>query len=281
MQQFLTMLQHVTMTGLNQPDRTGIGTLSVFGYQNRYDLQKGFPAVTTKKLLFDNVKSELLWFLEGSTDERRLCEILTGSRDDSIHTIWSGNAYAPYWVDKAKYHGDCGRIYGAQMRSWIKPDGTTLDQIQNAIDSIQNDPYSRRHIVINYNPGEVDDMSLNPCHALFQFYVGAGKLSCQLYQRSADLFLGVPYNIASYALLTHMVAQVCGLEVGEFIHSFGDLHLYKNHLDQCNIQMARQPYELPTLWINPSITNIFDFKMDDIQLLNYNYHPYIKAPMAV
>lgn len=281
MQQYLNTIQHVFNHGFDKSDRTGVGTISVFGHQTRYDLTNGFPAVTTKKLLFDNVKSELIWFLRGSIDERELCEILYGDRDESRSTIWSGNAYAPYWIDKAKFHGDCGRIYGAQMRSWIKPDGTTVDQLQELIDGIKKDPDSRRHIVVNYNPGEVNEMSLNPCHALFQFYVANGRLSCQMYQRSADLFLGVPYNIASYALLTHMIAQVCDLHVGEFIHTCGDLHIYKNHGEQCIEQLSRTPYSLPTLWLNPEIKNIFDFSMDDIKLINYQHHPYIKATMAV
>jgi len=281
MHQYLNMITHVMNNGLDKSDRTNTGTRSVFGYQCRFNLSDGFPAVTTKKLLFDNVKSELLWFLRGSVDERELCEILHGSRDLSYTTIWTNNAYAPNWVSKATFDGDCGRIYGAQMRSWIRPDGTTLDQLQELVDGIKKDPDSRRHIVVNYNPGEVDQMSLNPCHALFQFYVGDGKLSCQLYQRSADLFLGVTYNIASYALLTHMIAQVCDLQVGEFIHTFGDLHIYNNHMSHCITQLSRDPYELPTLWLNPDIKNIFDFTMDDIKLINYQHHPFIKAPMAV
>lgn len=281
MQTYLDTISHVLENGSLKTDRTNTGTYSVFGYQNRYNLNDGFPAVTTKKLLFENIVSELLWFLSGSSDERDLCELLHGSRDDLLTTIWTDNSQSLTWINKAEYHGDCGRIYGPQMRSWIRPDGTTLDQIQTVIDTIKNDPDSRRHIVVNYNPGEVDLMCLNPCHALFQFYVNDNTLSCQLYQRSADLFLGVPYNIASYALLTHMIAQVCDLKVGDFIHTFGDLHIYTNHLDQCKLQLSRKPYHLPTLWLNPDIKNINDFTMDDIRLFNYKHHPFIKAKMAV
>lgn len=281
MQEYLKALHYTLNNGSIKSDRTGTGTISIFGYQMRFDLSKGFPAVTTKKLLFKNVVSELLWFLEGSTDERRLCELRYNTRDQEKRTIWSDNAYSPKWIDHAQYPGDCGRIYGAQMRSWISPDGTTIDQISELIENIKKDPDSRRHVVVNYNPGEVNQMSLNPCHALFQFYVSNGKLSCHLYQRSADLFLGVSYNIASYALLTHMIAQVCQLEVGDFIHSFGDVHIYSNHINQVKLQLSREPLHLPSVWLNPDITNIFDFKMTDIKILNYISHPYIKADMAI
>lgn len=281
MKQYLDCLQYILYNGTIREDRTGTGTASVFGYQMRFDLSKGFPAVTTKKLAWKPMVSELLWFLEGSSDERRLCEILYGTRDDSKKTIWTENANASYWKDKAEFEGDCGRIYGKQWRSWTKPDGTTIDQIQNVIDSIKKDPYGRRHLVVGYNPGEIEQMALPPCHSLFQFYVSNGKLSCQLYQRSVDSFLGLPFNIASYALLTHMIAQICGLEVGEFIHTSGDLHIYLNHIDQVRTQLAREPVELPIIWINPEIKSIDKFTMDDVKIINYKHHPSILAKMAV
>ena len=282
MKQYLATLQHVLDNGELREDRTGTGTISVFGHQSRYNLALGFPAVTTKKLAWRQVVSELLWFLEGSGDERRLAEILHGTRDADKKTIWTANAEADYWKNKAQYEGDLGRVYGKQMRSWLRPDGTTVDQITNLINSIKQDPYSRRHLVVNYNPGEIEQMALPPCHVLSQFYVSAdGKLSCQLFQRSVDQFLGCPFNIASYSLLTYMIAHVCDLEVGEFIHSMGDTHIYLTHVNAVKEQLTRIPYALPKLWLNPSVKSIFDFTMDDIRLIDYQCHAPILAPMAV
>jgi len=257
--------------------------------QTRYDLSAGFPAITTKKLAWKSVKAELLWFLEGSGDERRLCEIMHGTRDPNKKTIWTANATADYWKG-GHYEGDLGRVYGVQWRSWrnIVIEGqlirgsTETDQITDVINSIKNDPFGRRHIVSAWNPGELDQQALPPCHIMFQFYVSADyKLSCQMYQRSQDVFLGGPFNIASYALLTHMIAQVCELDVGEFIHVSGDAHIYSNHKNAVGTQLSRRPYPLPTLWLNPKITDIEDFKMDDIELEDYQYHPAIYAPMAI
>ena len=280
-------------------DRTGTGTRSVFGMQTRYDLTKGFPAITTKKLAWKAVVSELLWFIEGSGDERRLAEILHGTRDDAKKTIWTDNATAPYWTPKAEYAGDLGRVYGVQWRHWVKDrvekdmgpahkggtrlavDRTEVDQLIELVESIKRDPQGRRHILTAWNPGELDQMALPPCHCFAQFYVRNGKLSCQMYQRSSDFFLGVPFNIASYALLTHMIAQVCGLGVGDFVHTHGDAHIYHNHIDQVNEQLLRTPYELPDLWLNPEVTDITKFTMADIALLDYKSHDSIKAPMAV
>lgn len=281
MQQYHNALQHILDNGEIRQDRTGEGTISVFGYSMRFDLKKGFPAITTKKLAWKPVVSELLWFIEGSTDERRLAEILYGSRDDKHKTIWTANAQAPYWKPKAKFEGDLGKVYGYQWRSWHKSDGTAIDQLAKLIEDLKNNPYSRRHILTAWNVAELDDMALPPCHTFSQFYVNNGKLSCQMYQRSADFFLGVPFNIASYALLTHMIAQVCGLEVGEFIHTFGDAHIYLNHVDAVKEQLQRTEFELPTLQLNPDIKNIDDFTMTDIELVNYQHHAAIKAPMAV
>lgn len=305
MQQYLNDIKHILDNGIAAMDRTGTGTLSVFGMQTRYDLTRGFPAVTTKKLAWKAVVSELLWFIEGSSDEGRLREILHGDRnartDNGVlkKTIWSHNATAPYWTPNAKYEGDLGRIYGVNWRHWIKDrvehdmgpahkggtrlavDRTEVDQLVELVEGIKKDPMGRRHILTAWNPGELDQMALPPCHCFAQFYVRNGKLSCQMYQRSSDFFLGVPFNIASYALLTHMVAQVCGLGVSEFVHTHGDAHLYNNHIDQVNEQLSRTPYELPDLWLNPSVTDITKFTMADIALLNYKSHDAIKAPMAV
>jgi len=291
MKQYLDALKFILENGEKSEDRTGNGTISYFGYQMRFNLQEGFPAVTTKKLAWKAVVSELLWFLEGSGDERRLAEILHGTRDIDKKTIWTDNANAPYWKPKAKFEGDLGRIYGVQWRSW-KTGGKkwisssesvpeTIDQIANLIHGLKHDPYSRRHILTAWNVAELDDMALPPCHAFAQFYVRNGKLSCQMYQRSADFFLGVPFNIASYSLLTHMLAQVCDLEVGEFIHTFGDAHIYLNHIDAVKEQLKREPYPLPTLKINKTIKDIDKFKMEDFELIDYKHHPAIKAPMAV
>lgn len=264
MRQYLDLMAHVLDQGVDKGDRTGTGTRSVFGYQMRFDLAEGFPAVTTKKLHFKSIIYELLWFLKGATNVGYLQE--HGVR------IWNE------WADE---DGELGPIYGHQWRSWPTGDGGRVDQIRAVIDNIRNNPDSRRHIVSAWNVGQLDDMALPPCHILFQFYVADGKLSCQLYQRSADIFLGVPFNIASYALLTHMVAQVCGLAVGDFVHTLGDAHLYSNHLEQAKEQLTREPYALPELRLNPQIDDIDDFGYDDIDIVGYQSHPHIKAPIAV
>ena len=274
---YLELLEDILENGEVREDRTGVGTLSVFGRQLRFDLEKGFPAVTTKKLAWKACKSELIWFLEGSGDERRLAKILHGTKDPANTTIWSGNATAPYWLPKAKFPGDLGRVYGVQWRDW-----GGVDQIKNLIDGISKDPYSRRHIVSAWNVDELDNMALPPCHVMSQFSVSNnGRLSCHMYQRSVDVFLGLPFNIASYALLTHLIAQICGLRVGELIISTGDTHIYLNHREQVEEQLTRRPYPAPTLWLNPDITEIDRFSMDDIQLTNYESHASIKAEMAV
>lgn len=264
MKQYLDLMRHVREQGVYKGDRTGTGTYSVFGYQLRFPLADGFPLVTTKKMFVKGIIHELLWFLQGSTNIRYLT-------DHDVH-IWDE------WADE---HGELGPVYGSQWRSWPAADGGTIDQIEKVVASIRTNPDSRRHIVSAWNVAEVDEMALPPCHTLFQFYVADGRLSCQLYQRSADIFLGVPFNIASYALLTMMVAQVCDLAVGDFVHTFGDAHLYSNHLEQADRQLARQPYPLPTLRINPEVRDIFSFRYEDFELLNYQCHPGIKAPIAV
>lgn len=264
MQQYLQLLQHILDTGTEKNDRTGTGTISCFGYQMRFDLAKGFPMVTTKKLHTKSIIHELLWFLKGDTNIKYLKE--NGVR------IWDE------WADS---NGDLGPVYGKQWRSWVGADGRVHDQIKDVINQLKNNPDSRRIIVNAWNVGDLDQMALSPCHALFQFYVADGKLSCQLYQRSADVFLGVPFNIASYALLTMMLAQVCHLQLGEFIHTFGDVHLYKNHIEQAKLQLTRTPFPLPTLKMNPEITDLFDFKYEDFTIENYQSHPTIKAPVAV
>jgi thymidylate synthase len=303
MKTYLTALYDVLNNGTVREDRTGTGTIGLFGMQQRYDLTTGFPAVTTKKLAFKACLSELLWFLEGSGDERRLAEILHGTRDADKRTIWTDNATSDYWQPKAQYDGDLGRVYGVQWRQWRKPTeiesyytwentpegmqartkaGLHVDQITQLIEGINRDPYGRRHILTAWNPGELEEMALPPCHCFAQFYVSAdGKLSCQMYQRSCDMFLGVPFNIASYSLLTHMIAQVCGLEAGEFVHVLGDAHIYLNHVEQVKEQLAREPLPLPTLWINPDVKDIFKFTMEDFRLDGYNSYASIKAPMAV
>lgn len=257
-------MERVLNEGILRDDRTGTGTIGVFGHQMRFDLSEGFPMITTKKLHLKSVVHELLWFLKGDTNVKYL-------QDNGV-SIWNE------WADE---NGDLGPVYGHQWRSWPTPDGGQIDQISKVIEQIKTNPYSRRHIVVAFNPSDVDKMALPPCHAFFQFYVANGKLSCQLYQRSADIFLGVPFNIASYALLTMMVAQVCGLAPGEFIHTFGDAHLYTNHLDQARLQLSRELRPLPKMAINPAVKNIFDFKFEDFQLLEYNPHPHIKAVVAV
>ena len=264
MKQYLDLLQHVLDNGTDKSDRTGTGTRSVFGYQMRFNLADGFPVLTTKKLHLKSIIHELLWFLAGDTNIRYLKE--NGVR------IWDE------WADE---NGDLGRVYGAQWRSWRGANGETVDQIANVVRQIRQTPDSRRLIVSAWNPAEIDSMALPPCHALFQFYVANGKLSCQLYQRSADIFLGVPFNIASYALLTMMMAQVCGLQAGEFVHTLGDAHLYQNHLEQARLQLAREPRALPKMHINPDVRDIFAFKFDDFTLSDYDPHPHIKAEVSV
>ena len=281
MQQYLDAMRHILENGVDKRDRTGVGTKAVFGMQMRFGMENGFPVVTTKKLPWKSVASELLWFIEGSDDERRLAEILHGTRDSSKSTIWTANAEADYWKPKAKFQGDLGRIYGVQWRRWKAPDGKEIDQLANAINMIKENPTSRRIIVNAWNAGELDEMALPPCHAFFQFFVANNKLSLQMYQRSCDMFLGVPFNIASYSLLLHIVSQVTGLEAGEFIHTLGDAHIYHNHFQQVKEQMSRKPFQLPKLWLNPEIKNIDGFRMDDIKLENYQFHPAIKAEMAV
>ena len=277
MKTYLNALKFVLENGEQRDDRTGVGTIGVFGMQQRYDLSKGFPAVTTKKLAFKSCLGELLWFLEGSSDERRLCEILHGTRSSNKKTIWTDNATSKYWLPKIQFIGDLGRIYGVQWR-----DFGGVDQVVELINNIKKDPYGRRHIITAWNPAELDQMALPPCHCFAQFYVSAdGKLSCQMYQRSVDLPLGAPFNIASYSMLTHMIAQVCGLEVGEFIHVMGDAHIYINQIDGVKEQLTREPLPLPKLWLNPKVKDITKFTMDDIKLIDYVSHPTINFPFAV
>lgn len=273
---YLDLLQEILDKGSDRMDRTGVGTRALFGRQMRFSMADGFPALTTKKLAFKAVKSELLWLIEGSTDDNRLKEL-----NGSERTIWTANAEAPYWTPKAKFPGDLGRVYGAQWRRWQKPDGTTVDQLAEVIEMIKKDPASRRLIVTAWNPGELSDMALPPCHMFFQFFVDGDKLSLLMHQRSCDMFLGVPFNIASYSLLLHMVAQVTGLKAHEFIHSLGDAHIYQNHFDAVQEQLAREPLPFPTLSLNPDVKDIDGFAMDDIELVGYESHPAIKAPMAV
>lgn len=304
MKTYHNALQQILDTGDQRDDRTGTGTISLFGMQQRYNLAEGFPAVTTKKLAWKSVVSELLWFIEGSGDEKRLREILHGSAESSKTTIWSANATADYWKPKAQFDGDLGRVYGVQWRHWKTArharagsfkdsygsyysvaggvHETETDQLKLLVEGLYRDPYGRRHILSAWNPGELESMALPPCHVLSQFYVDSkGRLSCQMYQRSCDMFLGVPFNIASYSLLTHMIAQVCGFEVGEFVHVLGDAHIYLNHVEQVKTQLEREPYPLPTLWLNPDVKDITKFTMADIELRDYNYHEAITAPMAV
>ncbi len=264
MQQYLDLMRHVRVHGTRKEDRTGTGTLSVFGYQMRFDLSQGFPALTTKKLHLRSIIHELLWFLSGDTNVRYLHE--------NGVSIWDE------WADE---NGDLGPIYGSQWRSWPAPDGRHIDQVTQVLDQIRRTPDSRRIIVSAWNVGELDKMALPPCHAFFQFYVADGRLSCQLYQRSADIFLGVPFNIASYALLTMMIAQVSGLEPGDFVHTLGDAHLYLNHLEQADLQLSREPRKLPKMSLNPDVTSLFDFRYADFELQDYDPHSHIKAPVAV
>lgn len=264
MQQYLDLMRHVRENGTYKSDRTGTGTYSVFGHQMRFDLAQGFPLVTSKKMFLKGIIHELLWFLSGSTNISYLT-------DHNVH-IWDE------WADE---HGELGPVYGSQWRSWPGPDGGTIDQIESLIEGIRNNPDSRRHIVSAWNVAEVNNMALPPCHTLFQFYVADGKLSCQLYQRSADIFLGVPFNIASYALLTMMIAQVCDLELGDFVHTMGDAHLYTNHLEQTDLQLSRSVLPLPQMKLNPHVKDIFGFKFEDFELVGYECHGAIKAPIAV
>lgn len=264
MKQYLDLLETILEKGTKKEDRTGTGTISRFGHQLRFDLSEGFPMVTTKKLHLKSIIYELLWFLKGDTNVKYL-------QDNGVR-IWNE------WADD---DGNLGHIYGYQWRSWPTPDGKHIDQVSQVIDSIKNNPDSRRHIVSAWNVGELDKMNLPPCHILFQFYVADGKLSCQLYQRSADVFLGVPFNIASYALLTMMMAQATGLKPGDFVHTFGDVHIYLNHIDQVKLQLSREPYPLPEMKINPDVKSIFDFKFEDFELVNYQSHPHIKGIVAV
>jgi thymidylate synthase len=264
MKQYHDLLNHILQHGTTKQDRTGTGTISVFGYQMRFDLSEGFPLLTTKKLHTKSIIHELLWFLKGDTNIQYLKE--NGVR------IWDE------WADE---NGNLGPVYGHQWRNWPKPDGSSIDQISNVIQQIKKNPDSRRLMVSAWNVADIDQMKLPPCHSLFQFYVADRKLSCQLYQRSADVFLGVPFNIASYALLTMMVAQVCNLQLGDFVHTFGDTHLYLNHIDQAKLQLTREPRALPQMKLNNSVENIFDFKYEDFELINYDPHPHIKADVAV
>jgi len=303
MKTYLNALQEVLDNGRVKQDRTGTGTISQFGMQQRYNLAESFPAVTTKKLAWRSVVSELLWFIEGSGDEKRLREILHGSAESSKTTIWTANATAPYWKPQSKFEGDLGRVYGVQWRKWRTPvehraesfkddfgniynRGGSLhiketDQLRQLVEGIKTDPHGRRHILSAWNPGELESMALPPCHCFAQFYVADGRLSCQMYQRSCDMFLGVPFNIASYSLLTAMIAQVCGLAVGEFVHVLGDAHIYLNHVEQVKEQLNREPLPAPTLWLNPDITDITKFTMADIRLDGYQSHSAIQAEMAV
>ena len=264
MKQYLDLLDHVIKNGVSKSDRTRTGTISVFGHQSRYNLAEGFPVLTTKKLHLKSIIHELLWFLTGDTNVKYLQE--NGVR------IWNE------WADK---NGNLGPVYGYQWRSWPTPDGKHIDQVSQVVESLKNNPDSRRHIISAWNVGQIDQMNLPPCHILIQFYVAEGKLSCQLYQRSADIFLGVPFNIASYALLTLMMAQVCDLQPGEFVHTLGDAHIYLNHMDQVKLQLSREPYPLPQMKINPAAKNIFDFKFEDFELTGYQSHPHIAGVVAV
>jgi len=264
MQQYHQLLQHILDNGAVKTDRTGTGTISCFGYQIRFDLNEGFPLVTTKKLHLRSIIHELLWFLKGETNIAYLKE----------HGV-------SIWDEWADDNGELGPVYGKQWRSWAGADGQVIDQVKDVIEQIKKNPDSRRLIISAWNVADLPRMALMPCHALFQFYVADGKLSCQLYQRSADVFLGVPFNIASYALLTMMVAQVCDLQLGEFVHTFGDVHLYSNHIEQAKLQLTRTPYALPEMKINPAVKNIFDFTFEDFELVNYQFHPHIKAPVAI
>jgi len=287
LKQYLDLLQHILDNGVKKEDRTGTGTISTFGYQMRFDLSEGFPLVTTKKTHLKAIISELLWFIEGSSDERRLAEIHYGDKAENLigkKTVWTANA--DYQGKNLGYTNtntvkELGPVYGVQWRSWEGSNGKKVDQLAELIEQIKTNPDSRRLILNAWNAAEIENMALPPCHTFFQFYVAEGKLSCQLYQRSADVFLGVPFNIASYALLTMMIAQVCDLELGDFVHTFGDVHIYSNHMEQVKLQLSRTPYKKPTMKINPEIKDINGFKMEDFELLNYECDEPIKAEMAV
>jgi thymidylate synthase len=290
MDNYHSLIEKILNEGSKREDRTGVGTISLFGEQLKFDLSKGFPAITTKKLAWKSVVSELLWFIMGTGDERKLKGLLYDDPDSDKKTIWTQNLEADYWVNRRqkKHSHDLGRIYGVQWRAWRAPVfGVNkmgikhVDQLQQLIKGIKEDPTGRRHIITAWNPGEIELMALPPCHCFAQFYVNNGKLSCQMYQRSADIFLGVPFNIASYALFTHMIAQACGLEVGELIITFGDVHLYLNHIDQAKEQLARKPFPYPTLKLNKDVDDITKFSMSDIELQGYESHGTISAPMAV
>ncbi|MDO8600326.1 MAG: thymidylate synthase [bacterium] len=273
MRQYLDALQHIMEHGVDRPNRTGIDTRAVFGLPLRFSMKDGFPAMTTKKLAFNSMKAELLWFISGSSDVKELQKL--GSR------IWDANAEADYWKPKAKFEGDLGRVYGVQWRSWRTSDGREIDQLAHAIQTIKERPNDRRIIVSAWNPGELDAMALPPCHMMYHFFTSGNKLSLLMYQRSCDMFLGVPFNIASYSLLLHLVAHITGREADECILMLGDAHIYHNHFDQVREQLSRMPYSLPKLKLNPAVKHIDDFTMDDIELVDYQYHPAIKAPMAV
>ncbi len=311
---YLQMCQHILNNGIKKEDRTGTGTLSVFGYQMRFDLNQGFPLLTTKRIPFRLIASELLWFIKGDTNIRYLLQHNNNIWNEWAFKNWvesseyngpdmtdfgrrslideQFNEFYQIEMDKfkeriltddefAKQYGELGPVYGKQWRKWETARGEVIDQLKNVIDEIKRNPDSRRLLVVAYNPGEVTGMALPPCHSLFQFYVAEGKLSCQLYQRSGDVFLGVPFNIASYALLTHLIAHECGLQVGDFVHTFGDAHIYVNHIEQINTQLSREPKPLPTIKLNTNVTSVFDFEMDDIELIGYDPYPAIKAPVAV
>ena len=273
MKQYLDLLHYTLENGTDRLDRTGVGTRAVFGQTMRFTMADGFPAMTTKRLAFNAVKAELLWLISGSSDVKDLQKL-------GCH-IWDANAEADYWKPKARFEGDLGRVYGVQWRSWQGPDGKTIDQLKDAIMLIKERPHYRRIIVSAWNPGELDQMALPPCHMFFQFFVANNKLSLSMYQRSCDMFLGVPFNIASYSLLLHMIAQVTGLQAGEFVHILGDTHIYQNHFTQVREQLARKPYQLPTLWLHPDVKDVDHFTMDAIKLVDYQSHETIKAPMAV
>ena len=283
---YLELCKKILFAGTDTNDRTGVGTLSLFAEQLRFDLKAGFPAITTKKLAWRSVVAELIWFMEGSDDERRLAEIQFGTRDNTKKTIWTANATADYWLPRARFDGDLGRIYGVQWRQWRSPifkgsySFTETDQLKNLIEGLKADPNSRRHIISAWNPGDLDKMALPPCHAFMQFYLRNNVLSCQMYQRSADVFLGVPFNIASYALLTHLVAKEIGADVGELILTFGDVHIYKNHVDAVEEQLTRKPYDFPTLDIS-NVNSLYSFTVEDCKLINYESYATIKAEMAV
>jgi thymidylate synthase len=281
MRQYLEVLKYIMENGIDKPNRTGIDARSVFVMPMRFKMADGFPAITTKKLAWKSVVSELLWFIEGSSDERRLAEILHGDRNSGKTTIWTANAEAPFWKPKVFFSGDLGRVYGVQWRSWRAPDGREIDQLKNVVERIKKDPFDRRLVVSAWNPGELDQMALPPCHMLYQFFAAGGKLSLMMVQRSCDMFLGVPFNIASYALLLNMVAHVTDFEPHELVISFNDAHIYRNHFEQVSQQLGRQPFPLPKLWLNPEIKDIDKFTMDDIKLMDYQCHPAIKAEMAV